>query len=140
MNNLMILLYLLFITASILLTLVIDIEKKESFLSTAFDLSLMLLVFHYGIDHILITIAGLMIIITTYFIITYFAIIKKANSLGISHKIVEQVKKGSYKTYISIIFILLPLAFESKISMIICLIIYIIIDRVLFYNKYRSFI
>lgn len=136
----MITLYLLFIVASIVLAQTSSIEKKESFLSIACDLSLMLVVFYWGIENIILTIIGTIIILAIYFIIGYFTIFKKANSAGISSRLIEQAKKRSLKTYFSILFILSPLAFRSETIMIISLIIYIVIDRSLFFYKYRSLV
>lgn len=136
----MIIFYILFIIGAIALTLTSSLLKKESFLSVACDLSLMLIVFYWGIENIVLTIIGTIIILAIYFMITYFAIVKKANSEKVSQKLVEQAKTGSFKTYLSITFILFPLIIKSEVVMIICLFVYIIIDRIFFFHKHRSLI
>lgn len=136
----MIIFYLLFIIGAIALTLTSSLKKKESFLSIACDLSLMLIVFYWGIENIVLTIVGTILILAIYFMITYFAIVKKANLEKVSQKLVEQAKIGSFKTYLSIAFILFPLTTKSEVVMIVCLFVYIIIDRTFFFYKYRSLI
>lgn len=136
----MIILYLLFIIGAITLTLTSSLDKKESFLSIACDLSLMLVAFYWGIENIVLTIVSTIIIFAIYFMITYFSIVKKADSLGVSQKLIEKAKTGSFKTYLSITFILFPLIIKSEVVMIICLFVYIIIDRTFFFYKYRSLI
>jgi len=136
----MIILYLLFIIGAITLTLTSSLDKKESFLSIACDLSLMLVAFYWGIENIVLTIVGTIIIFAIYFMITYFSIVKKADSLGVSQKLIEKAKTGSFKTYLSITFILFPLIIKSEVVMIICLFVYIIIDRIFFFHKHRSLI
>jgi len=136
----MIILYLLFIIGAITLTLTSSLDKKESFLSIACDLSLMLVAFYWGIENIVLTIVSTIIIFAIYFMITYFSIVKKADSLGVSQKLIEKAKTGSFKTYLSITFILFPLIIKSEVVMIICLFVYIIIDRIFFFHKHRSLI
>lgn len=136
----MIIFYLLFIIGAITLTLTSSLDKKESFLSIACDLSLMLVAFYWGIENIVLTIVSTIIIFAIYFMITYFSIVKKADSLGVSQKLIEKAKTGSFKTYLSITFILFPLIIKSEVVMIICLFVYIIIDRIFFFQKHRSLI
>lgn len=136
----MIIFYLLFIIGAITLTLTSSLDKKESFLSIACDLSLMLVAFYWGIENIVLTIVSTIIIFAIYFMITYFSIVKKADSLGVSQKLIEKAKTGSFKTYLSITFILFPLIIKSEVVMIICLFVYIIIDRIFFFHKHRSLI
>ena len=88
----------------------------------------------------MLTIVSTIIIFAIYFMITYFSIVKKADSLGVSQKLIEKAKTGSFKTYLSITFILFPLIIKSEVVMIICLFVYIIIDRIFFFHKHRSLI
>lgn len=133
-------LYVLAIIISLALMFRSKMAKKEDYLSTAFDLSIMLTVFLWDKERVSIFLPILLILLFIYFIVLYFGIIRPTRKLESFDVIIQKERKEYFKQYISIIFIVIPIIINSTTLMVILLLSFIIVDRLIFYRKHKALI
>ena len=133
-------LYVLAIIISLALMFRSKMAKKEDYLSTAFDLSIMLTVFLWDKERVSIFLPILLILLFIYFIVLYFGIIRPTRKSESFDVIIQKERKEYFKQYISIIFIVIPIIINSTILMVILLLSFIIVDRLIFYRKHKALI
>ena len=102
-------LYVLAIIISLALMFRSKMAKKEDYLSTAFDLSIMLTVFLWDKERVSIFLPILLILLFIYFIVLYFGIIRPTRKSESFDVIIQKERKEYFKQYISIIFIVIPI-------------------------------
>ena len=130
-------LYVLAIIISLALMFRSKMAKKEDYLSTAFDLSIMLTVFLWDKERVSIFLPILLILLFIYFIVLYFGIIRPTRKSESFDVIIQKERKEYFKQYISIIFIVIPIIINSTTLMVILLLSFIIVDRLIFYRKHK---
>lgn len=133
-------LYVLAIIISLALMFRSKMAKKEDYLSTAFDLSIMLTVFLWDKERVSIFLPILLILLFIYFIVLYFGIIRPTRKSESFDVIIQKERKEYFKQYISIIFIVIPIIINSTTLMVILLLSFIIVDRLIFYRKHKALI
>lgn len=133
-------LYVLAIIISLALMFRSKMAKKEDYLSTAFDLSIMLTVFLWDKERVSIFLLILLILLFIYFIVLYFGIIRPTRKSESFDVIIQKERKEYFKQYISIIFIVIPIIINSTTLMVILLLSFIIVDRLIFYRKHKALI
>lgn len=133
-------LYVLAIIISLALMFRSKMAKKEDYLSTAFDLSIMLTVFLWDKERVSIFLPILLILLFIYFIVLYFGIIRPTRKSESFDVIIQKERKEYFKQYISIIFIVIPIIINSTTLMVILLLSFIIVDRLVFYRKHKALI
>lgn len=133
-------LYVLAIIISLALMFRSKMAKKEDYLSTAFDLSIMLTVFLWDKERVSIFLPILLILLFIYFIVLYFGIIRPTRESESFDVIIQKERKEYFKQYISIIFIVIPIIINSTTLMVILLLSFIIVDRLIFYRKHKALI
>lgn len=133
-------LYVLAIIISLALMFRSKMAKKEDYLSTAFDLSIMLTVFLWDKERVSIFLPILLILLFIYLIVLYFGIIRPTRKSESFDVIIQKERKEYFKQYISIIFIVIPIIINSTTLMVILLLSFIIVDRLIFYRKHKALI
>lgn len=133
-------LYVLAIIISLALMFRSKMAKKEDYLSTAFDLSIMLTVFLWDKERVSIFLPILLILLFIYFIVLYFGIIRPTRKSESFDVIIQKERKEYFKQYISIIFIVIPIIINSTTLMVILLLSFIKVDRLIFYRKHKALI
>ena len=133
-------LYVLAIIISLALMFRSKMAKKEDYLSTAFDLSIMLTVFLWDKERESILLPILLILSIIYFIVLYIGIIRPTRKSESFDVIIQKERKEYFKQYISIIFIVIPIIINSTTLMVILLLSFIIVDRLIFYRKHKALI
>lgn len=133
-------LYVLAIIISLALMFRSKMAKKEDYLSTAFDLSIMLTVFLWDKERVSIFLPILLILLFIYFIVLYFGIIRPTRKSESFDVIIQKERKEYFKQYISIIFIVIPIIINSTTLMVILLLSFIMVDRLIFYRKHKALI
>ena len=132
--------YALAITLSLIMMFRSELDKKEDYLSTALDLSIMLALFLWDKERIFIFIALLLSLLIIYFILFYFEILRPAKIKDSMGKVMKDKHKNLFRLYISIAFIIIPIIISSPITMLILFSIFISVDRFLFYRKHKSLV
>lgn len=136
---LIIILYTLFIVSSLILMHVSKMIKKEHYLSISFDLSIMLLLYFWDKQHIAIFLSLLFTQLIVFFIVLYFEIIKPSENNSLQ-QLISQKKESFWGKELTSLCVIIPVCFNSSSVMLILLILYLIVNRILFYKKFKSIV
>jgi len=134
-----IILYALAIVASLILMHVSEMIKKEDYLFISFDLSIMLLLYFRDKPQIAIFIASLVALLIVFFIVLYFEIIKPSENKSLQ-QLVSQKKETLWGKELTSLCVIIPICFNSPSVMLILLILYLIVNRIIFYKKFNSIV
>ena len=132
-------LYTLFIVSSLILMHVSKMIKKEHYLSISFDLSIMLLLYFWDKQHIAIFLSLLFTLLVLFFIVLYFEIIKPSENNSLQ-QLISQNKESFWGKDLTSLCVIIHVCFNSSSVMLILLILYLIVNRILFYKKFKSIV
>ena len=121
----------LYILPSLLNT---NISKRDSYLSSCFDITLMMLGFYWEQNGLIFLVISIVLCLCLYFCIFYFRIYKENDF----KKEKYSTPKNKIITYLSTLLFVVPMFIESNIIMVSLLAIFVITDRVLFYRKFNT--
>lgn len=121
----------LYILPSLLNT---NISKRDSYLSSCFDITLMMLGFYWEQNGLIFLVISIVLCLCLYFCIFYFRIYKEKDF----KKEKYTTPKNKIITYLSTLLFVVPMFIESNIIMVSLLAIFVITDRVLFYRKFNT--
>ena len=128
--------YLLIVCTMIVLSSVRPQDKKRDYIAAALDLSLMLLVYCWDKERIIVFILWFAAIMSVYFALVYFEKLRPAKR----HNENPVVLRDDKTSYLSLLYIIIPIAVKSPAVMYTLLAIYVISDRFLFYRKHKMLI
>jgi hypothetical protein len=135
----LIILYVLVIFLSLILMHFSKMIKKEGYLSISFDLSIMLLLYFWDKQRIAIFLVSLVTLLVIFLTILYFEIIKPSES-NFLQQLISQKKETFWDINLTLLCVIIPVCFNSASVMLILLILYLIVNRIRFYKKFKSIV
>ena len=135
MNAILYTLFIGLILLSLISSLTLkNISKREHYLTLCSDIALMMLGFYWKQKGLFFLIISFFVFLAAFFLIYYFRIYKELKS--------DDVRFISPKSKLigclSALLFVIPMFIESNYIMLFLLIIFIIVERVIFFRKFRT--
>lgn len=122
---------LIYLLLSILLK---NVLKRDSYLSSCFDISLMMLGFYWESKGMIFLLISSCVCLCIFFCVYYFSIYKE---LKLKNETTIAPKNKALVCLSTLLFVI-PMFVESSIIMVSLLVMFVITDRALFYRKFKS--
>ena len=111
-----------------------NVLKRDSYLTSCFNVALMMLGFYWEHKGLLFLVISILVYLCLFFCIYYYRIYKNSDFKR------EDFTNPKNKaiTYLSILLFVVPMAVESNYTMLCLLVIYIILDRIVFFRRFKT--
>jgi len=111
-----------------------NISKREYYLTLCSDIALMMLGFYWKQKGLFFLVISFFVFLAAFFLIYYFRIYKELKSDDVRFIFPKSKLIGC----LSALFFVIPMFVESDYIMLSLLIVFIIVERVIFFRKFRT--